>query len=92
VEVPVLIGLVHVNLFFLKKVLEVWSVSREPGRFREVQGMQNFVHENPSKIIFGEGQIERIGGEVNRLDHRPSTRKLPSVGILNIRNISCNTL
>ena len=26
--------------------------------------MQNFIFENPTKIIFGQGQIKRIGAEV----------------------------
>jgi len=28
--------------------------------------MQNFVFENPTRIIFGQGMIARIGGEVKR--------------------------
>jgi len=28
--------------------------------------MQNFVFENPTRIIFGRGMIARIGGEVKR--------------------------
>ncbi|MBN1363649.1 MAG: iron-containing alcohol dehydrogenase [Syntrophaceae bacterium] len=32
--------------------------------------MQNFVFENPTKIIFGKGQIPKIGKEVSRFGHK----------------------
>ncbi len=32
--------------------------------------MKNFVYENPTKIIFGEGQIARIGGEVKQFGRK----------------------
>lgn len=32
--------------------------------------MKNFIFENPTKIIFGEGQIARIGGEARRFGRR----------------------
>ncbi|MCK9230598.1 MAG: iron-containing alcohol dehydrogenase [Syntrophales bacterium] len=32
--------------------------------------MKNFIFENPTKIIFGEGQIARIGGETRRFGRR----------------------
>ena len=32
--------------------------------------MQNFVFENPTKILFGKGSIAKIGSEVKRLGNR----------------------
>ena len=43
--------------------------------------MQNFVFENPTKIIFGKGSIARIGAEVRRF----GTRALMVYGMGSVR-------